>query len=59
MEARRAAWMKRRALTQKNCLLFLIDEGVCFAINWKKTERHGTLFTSGGRGYFKKMLQNL
>lgn len=57
MEARRAAWMKRRALTQK-IAAFLIDEGVALQLTGKNG-RHGTLFTSGGRGYLKDAPKSL
>lgn len=51
MEARRAAWMKRRELTQK-ISDFLMNEGVALQITGKNG-KHGTLFTGGGRGYVK------
>jgi len=51
MAARRAAWMTRRALTQK-IATFLVNEGVALQVTGKNG-RHGTLFTSGGRGYLK------
>ncbi|MFT5761258.1 MAG: carboxypeptidase Q [Polaribacter sp.] len=51
MAARRAAWMKRRELTQK-ISNFLLKEGVALQITGKNG-RHGTLFTGGGRGYVK------
>lgn len=51
MAARRAAWMKRRELAQK-ISDFIIKEGVALQITGKNG-RHGTLFTSGGRGYLK------
>jgi len=51
MAARRAASMKRRELTQK-IDDFLLNEGVALNITGKNG-RHGTLFTSGGRGYLK------
>jgi carboxypeptidase Q len=50
-DARRAAFMKRRELTQK-ISTFLIEQGVALNIVGKNG-RHGTLFTSGGRGYLK------
>lgn len=43
--------MKRRELTQK-ISTFLIEQGVALNIVGKNG-RHGTLFTSGGRGYLK------
>ncbi len=57
MEARRAAWMKRRELTQK-IGDFLVKEGVALQITGKNG-RHGTLFTGGGRGYLKNASKSI